>query len=111
MDEYLSRLDDDRRAALTRLRELVHEWYPEASEKISYGMPTFVVDGHAIGGFLSHKDFCSWYPHSGSTLGTLAGQLGGRTHTKSALHFRVTEPLSDELFRTLLETRHQEFAG
>lgn len=109
VDDYLASLPEDRHAALARLRALVHTAYPEATEKISYGMPTFVVDGHAIGGFLSHRDFLSWYPHSGSTLTTLADRLGTRKRTKSALHFTVEDPLPDDLVEELLTARRAEW--
>lgn len=109
VDDYLAALPDDRRTELERLRRLVHEWFPGVGEKISYHMPTFVVEGHAIGGFLSHRDFLSWYPHSGSTLDALADRLEGYTRTKSALHFSVEHPLTNELFRALLDTRRAEW--
>jgi uncharacterized protein YdhG (YjbR/CyaY superfamily) len=109
VDDYLADLPDDRRAVLAHIRKLVHAAYPEATEKISYGMPTFVVEGHAIGGFLSHHDFLSWYPHSGSTLATLADALGDRERTKSALHFTVDDPLPDSLLHALLDARRAEW--
>lgn len=109
VDDCLAGLPDDRRAALQAIRERVHELYPDATETIRYRMPTFVVDGHAIGGFLAHRDFLSWYPHSGSTLATLADRLGGRSRTKSALHFTVADPLPDDLLAALLATRRAEW--
>lgn len=62
-----------------------------------------------MGGFLSHRDFLSWYPHSGTTLTALADSLGDRSRTKSALHFTVEDPLSEELFERLLATRRAEW--
>ncbi|MFC0359838.1 iron chaperone [Kytococcus schroeteri] len=94
---------------MARLRGLVHDWYPGARETISYRMPTFEVEGHRIGGVLSHRDFLSWYPHSGTTLTTLADGLGDRSRTKSALHFTVEDPLPEELFERLLATRRAEW--
>lgn len=110
VDDYLDQLPDERRAALAHIRDLVHQGYPDAVEKISYNMPTFVVEGHAIGGFLSHQKFMSWYTHSGSTLTTLSSEISGRQQTKSSLHFTVAEPLPDGLIRLLLETRRREWS-
>ncbi|MEI2712888.1 MAG: DUF1801 domain-containing protein [Nocardioides sp.] len=110
VEDYLRDLPEDRAAVLRHLRDVVYEAYPTVTEKVSYGMPTFVVDGHAIGGFLSHQGFMSWYPHSGTTLSTVAEQTQGRKQTKSALHFTVDDPLPDDLVRDLLATRAAEWS-
>jgi uncharacterized protein YdhG (YjbR/CyaY superfamily) len=40
-DEYLPRLDDQRRAELQRLRGMIHTVIPRVQECISYQMPAF----------------------------------------------------------------------
>ena len=45
VDEYLAGLPGDVAAIVERLRGLVHTVVPDAGEKISYGMPTFTLDG------------------------------------------------------------------
>lgn len=111
VEDYLAGVaDDDERECLAGVVAVVREMFPGASEKISYGMPTFVVDGKAIGGFLRQTNHLAWYPHSGTTLTTMADRLGSRKRTKSALHFTVADPLPDDLVRDLLATRRAEFA-
>lgn len=51
IDEYLSRLDPAPRAALERIRQLVTALVPEATETISYGMPTLLVQEPRAGLF------------------------------------------------------------
>lgn len=55
--------------ALTDLRAFIHELVPEATECISYGMPTFKVAGKAFAGFNGYKNFMSFYPFTGAILG------------------------------------------
>jgi hypothetical protein len=50
----------------------------------------------------------SYLPHSGSVLAALTDELAGYTHTKSALHFSVDEPLPMEVIEKLLQTRMRE---
>jgi len=48
IDEYLSRVGDDKRAALQRLRETILGVVPTAEECISYQMPAFRYDGRVL---------------------------------------------------------------
>src|SRR5262249_8752141 len=49
VDEYLSRLPNDSHAALTKLRATIKSIVPDASEVISYGIPTFKYRGRNAG--------------------------------------------------------------
>ena len=108
MDEYLAALSPDRRAPLEKLRATIRSILPNAEECISYSMPAFRVGKHVVAGFLATKKGCSYYPFSGTTLGTLADELSAYERTKSALHFDARRPLPKALVRKLLEARLAE---
>lgn len=108
IDEYLNGVSDEQRAPLQRLRDMIHAIIPGVEECISYRMPAFRVNGVVVAGFAARRDGCSYYPFSGSTLATLAGELEGYDRTRSALHFDAGHPLPENLVRTLLETRIAE---
>ena len=108
IDAYLATVTADQRAALQRLRKTIRAIVPRAEECISYGMPAFRVDGEVVAGFLATARGCSYFPFSGSTLATLAADLGGRGQTKSALHFQPERPLPVTLVRKLLRARIAE---
>jgi uncharacterized protein YdhG (YjbR/CyaY superfamily) len=108
VDEYLADVSPKARALLGQLRETIHALVPGVEECISYKMPAFRCDGHVIAGFSATSKGCSYYPFSGTTLRTLAGEIDGYTHTKSALHFGPDEPLPRSLVRKLLEARIAE---
>jgi uncharacterized protein YdhG (YjbR/CyaY superfamily) len=107
IDEYLMALPADRREALEKLRETIKAIVPHAEECISYSMPAFRLDGKVIAGFQATEKGCSYYPFSGTTFRTLAGDLRGYDKTKSALHFR-DQPLPVRLVRKLIKARIAE---
>ncbi len=108
IDAYLGTLDDERRATLSALRRTIRALVPGAVECFSYGMPAFRVDGRVVAGFQATAAGASYYPFSGSTLETLAGELGRYHRTRSALHFPADRPLPATLVRKLLRARLAE---
>jgi uncharacterized protein YdhG (YjbR/CyaY superfamily) len=108
IDGYLANVSGDKRTALDKLRKTIRSIVPRAEECISYGIPAFRLDGAVVAGFSATVKGCSYFPFSGSTLRTLAGDLRGYDKTKGALHFRPDEPLPATLVRKLLKTRMAE---
>lgn len=111
IDEYLARVSDENRAALERLRSMIHAIIPRVEECISYRIPAFRLDGVVVAGFAAHASGCSYYPFSGTTLATLAGDVEAYGRTKSALHFDAGHPLPETLVRKLIRTRIAETRG
>ena len=108
IDAYLATVRGEKRAALEHLRKTIRALRPAAEECISYSMPAFRVDGYVVAGFLATSRGCSYFPFSGTTLGTLETALSGYSKTKSALHFDPARPLPKTLVRKLLTTRITE---
>ncbi len=108
IDEYLGGASGETRRALERLRRTIRRIVPEAQECISYAIPAFRVGGRVVAGFAARANGGSYYPFSGTTLQTLAGELEGYDHTKSALHFTLAKPLPVALVRKLLAARMAE---
>ena len=108
IDEYLSPLSTEKRAALGRLRETIRSTIPEAEECITYGIPSFRLAGVVVAGFCATAKGCSYFPFSGSTLGALAHELQAYGQTKSSLHFHPETPLPATLVRKLIKARIAE---
>ncbi len=106
IDDYLARVPASQRALLVKLRVTIHALVPDVEECISYRMPAFRYRKRIVAGFAARSKVCSYYPFSGRTLATLAADIEGYGHTKSALHF--VEPLPTALVRKLLRTRMAE---
>src|SRR5437588_8053903 len=105
IDEYLATVEGQRRAALDKLRKTIRTILPRAEECISYRIPAFRLDGRIVAGFAATAKGCSYFPFSGSTLGTLAADLADHEQTKSSLHFDPARPFSATLVRKLLKAR------
>ena len=61
VDAYLAALPDDKRRALSQLRAQIKAAVPEATEGISYGMPTYKLDGRPVLYFGSAASHVSLY--------------------------------------------------
>ena len=108
IDAYLARVSPKSRALLQKLRETIHSLVPGVEECISYRLPAFRCRGRVVAGFSARSNGCSYYPFSGRTLSTLAADIEGYSHTKSALHFGADESLPTSLVRKLVAARLAE---
>lgn len=105
IDDYLAAVEPDKRAALQRLRKTIRTILPDAEECISYAMPAFRLGGRIVAGFAATKGGCSYFPFSGRTLDTMAGELRRYERTKSSLHFDPANGLPAPLVRKLIRAR------
>jgi uncharacterized protein YdhG (YjbR/CyaY superfamily) len=108
IDAYLAKVKGPQRVALDQLRKTIRAVVPQAEECISYRIPAFRLDGRIVAGFAATAKGCSYFPFSGSTLRTLADELGDYEQTKSSLHFDPAAPLPRTLVRKLIEARLAE---
>jgi uncharacterized protein YdhG (YjbR/CyaY superfamily) len=99
IDEYLARLDDDQRAALQRVREIVRKVAPKAEECISYQLPAFRVDDRCVLWFGAAARHCALYGVHDQDLG------GYDTSGRGTLRFTPDAPLPAALVRRLVKAR------
>jgi uncharacterized protein YdhG (YjbR/CyaY superfamily) len=107
IDEYLAGVPDDQRAALLQLREQIHAEVPDAVETISYGLPTFKLDGRWFVAFGVTKTQCSFYA-GGAPLEALADDLSGYRLWKGTINYPCDQPLPAELVTKLIQARLAE---
>jgi uncharacterized protein YdhG (YjbR/CyaY superfamily) len=62
VDRYLDTAPETGRAFFLRLREAVRRHAPDATESLSYNMPTFSVDGQRLLHASAWKEHLSIYP-------------------------------------------------
>jgi uncharacterized protein YdhG (YjbR/CyaY superfamily) len=108
VDEYLAAAPEPQRSTLEMVRHRLRALLPEAEETISYGVPAFKFGGKAVAGFAYFTGHCSYFPHSGVTLATLAAELDDYRWSKGTLKFPVDDPLPEALLRRLVVTRLAE---
>lgn len=108
VDEYLARLPEPQRKALERLRAQVLAAAPEASERISYGMPTFVHAGYALVHMAAFRDHCSFFPGSGGVTLALESELAAFETAKGTIRFAPQKPLPAALVKRIVRLRVKE---
>jgi uncharacterized protein YdhG (YjbR/CyaY superfamily) len=107
IDEYLAGVPDDKRAALERLREQIRALVPDATEVMSYGLPTFKLDGRWFVAFGATKKHCSFYA-GGAPLEALAVELAGYRLWRGTINYAPDQPLPAELVTKLVQVRLAE---
>ena len=94
VEDYLAGLPDDQGAALEKLRKTIRAAAPEATETISYQMPTFKLSGRVLVHYAAFKDHYSLFPRKrgghGGTRGGTEALLRGEGH--APLHPRQAHP-------------------
>ena len=105
VDEYLAGVPEPARSTLNRVRAAIRSAAPpEATEAISYRMPTFRYKG-ALLGFAAFSNHCSLFPMSLSVMETFKNELKDFHTSKGTIRFPVDKPLADALVKKLVKAR------
>lgn len=110
IDEYLAPVPQPHRAALDALRAQLAALLPDATEGISYGIPTFKVGGKGVAGFGMYKNHCTYFPMSGSITAELAEELTSYPTAKGSIRFAPDARLPDDVVEKLVAARLREIA-
>jgi len=106
IDEYIALFSPPVRDKLNQLRRLVRELAPEATEKISYRMPTFYLNGNLVH-FAAYAHHIGFYPTS-SGIARFERELVPYKFSKGAVQFPLDEDLPLDLIRRIVEFRIEE---
>ncbi len=105
IDEYLADVKPDQRAALEKLREVIHAAAPGADECISYGIPAFRLNDRSLVFFGAWANHCALYPGSSATLKKFRNELRDFQISKGTIRFSPDRPLPVALLRKLVKAR------
>jgi uncharacterized protein YdhG (YjbR/CyaY superfamily) len=108
VDDYLATMPASTRAKLESIRQTIREAAPEATEKIAYGIPTFVYHGNLVH-FAGYEHHIGFYPGS-SGVRRFANELEQYETSKGTIRFPLTDEPPLDLIRRIVEFRVQENA-
>jgi uncharacterized protein YdhG (YjbR/CyaY superfamily) len=108
IDAYLADVPEAHRDVLQRLRAQIRKAAPEATETISYKIPTFKYRGRALLYFASHKDHCSLYPVTDAMLEAGGEEIASRVTGKGTIRFKPEEPLPPRVVTRIAKARMHE---
>lgn len=110
IDEYISTFPEEVQEKLEKIRQTIRGAAPKAKETISYGMPTFNVNGSYLIYFAGWKNHIGLYPVP-STDGTFQDELSPYLSGKGTAKFPLKKPIPYDLVKKIVEYRlkeHQE---
>ncbi len=101
IDEYISDFPANTQTILTELRQTIQKAAPEATEKISWGMPTFYLKGNLIH-FAAHKKHIGLYPGA-EAIEYFIKDLQDYKTSKGAIQLPLDKPLPLVLITKITE--------
>lgn len=106
IDDYIATFPENVQHKLNELRSAIKESAPEAEEAISYGMPTFKLNGNLVH-FAAYKRHIGFYPtHSG--ILAFEEKLSVYKHSKGAVQFPIDGPIPLDMVREMVRFRVKE---
>jgi uncharacterized protein YdhG (YjbR/CyaY superfamily) len=106
IDGYIRTFPRDVQAKLRQLRGIVAHEAPGATEKISYRMPTFFLNGNLVH-FAAYARHIGFYP-TPSGIEAFRSELAKYQSSKGAVQFPLDEPLPTSLIRRIVRFRVKE---
>lgn len=106
VDQYLEQFEGEKLARLTTVRSVIRAAAPEATERISWGMPTYDYRGVLIH-FAAHAKHIGLYP--GATgVEAFAPRLADFKVSKGAIQMPDSRPLPLALIEEIVRFRAAE---
>ena len=109
IDEYMAEFPPETRKVLEELRALIKASAPGATEKISYAIPTFHLNGNLVH-FAGYEKHIGFYPGT-SGIQAFKEDLKPYKSAKGSVQFPLDQPLPTNLIRRIVEFRVKENTG
>lgn len=109
-EEYVAHFPFEVQEKLRILRKLVKETAPNATEGISYGMPSFKLNGKPLVYFAAQKNHFGFYA-TPSAHKAFEEQLSSYKKGKGSVQFPFSEELPLELIKRMVSYKVQELSN
>jgi uncharacterized protein YdhG (YjbR/CyaY superfamily) len=110
IDDFLAHVSTDKRASLEKLRKTIRAAVPKAEECISYGVPSFRLDGKLLVAYGAGAKHCAFYPGA-YPIEVHKDELQDYNTSKGTIRFPAASPLPVALVRKLVKTRLAQHTG
>jgi uncharacterized protein YdhG (YjbR/CyaY superfamily) len=104
MDEYIETFEPEIQKTLNEIRNFIKKEVPEATEKISYGMPTFYMNGNLVH-FAAFKDHYGFFPSPSGIDDFFEKELAPYHTGKGTLRFPIDKPIPWEIIQKVIQFR------
>ncbi|WKY45125.1 DUF1801 domain-containing protein [Eubacteriaceae bacterium ES2] len=106
IDDYILQFPEAIQVILSQIRQTIREQAPEATEKISYQMPTFYLNGNLVH-FAAYKKHIGFYP-APSGIEAFKDELSVYKSAKGSVQFPLDKPVPLELIKKIVLFRVEE---
>ena len=106
IDEYIATCPREYQERLEKLRQVIKETIPEATETISWSMPSFRYYG-IVAQFMLHKNHIGFYPFP-SGIEIFLQESSHYKTGKGSIQFPLSEPIPYELVQKVIRFRAEE---
>ena len=106
IDEYIATFPKDIQKILQEIRAAIQVTAPEATEKISYQMPTFYLNGNLVH-FAAFKKHIGFYPVP-SGIEAFKKELSVYAQGKGSVQFPLDKPMPIPLIKKIVKFRAAE---
>jgi len=107
IDEYIAEFPGETQAVLEELRTLIKAAAPEATETISYAIPTFDLHGRHLVHFAGYERHIGLYPGA-SGIAAFKDELTPFKSAKGSVQFPLGRLLPTDLIRRMVAFRVAE---
>jgi uncharacterized protein YdhG (YjbR/CyaY superfamily) len=110
IDEYIAEFPAETQVVLEELRALIRASAPDATETISYAIPTFDLNRRHLVHFAGYEKHVGFYP-TGSGVEAFKQELKPYKSGKGSVQFPLGQSLPTDLIRRIVELRVAENTG
>ncbi len=107
VEEYIAGFPKDVQQILKKIRTTIRKAAPEAKETISYGIPTFKLNGPVVY-FAAFKKHIGFYPMTAPVKEKFKKELAGYEGGKGTVKFPLDGPIPHGLISKLVKFKIQE---
>jgi uncharacterized protein YdhG (YjbR/CyaY superfamily) len=107
VDEYIASFPEDIQKILTRIRNIILRYAPDAEESITYKMPSYKTFGKPLIYFAGFKNHIGLYA-TPSGHSEFKNELAKFKHGKGSVQFPIDKPIPYDLIRQIVEFRVRE---
>lgn len=109
IDHYIATFPKDVQIILGKIRKTIREVASEATEAISYQMPTFKLKGNLVH-FAAYKKHIGFYP-TPNGISEFKEELSKYPTSKGAVQFPLDKPIPYDLIKRIVKYRVGEMGG
>lgn len=106
IDNYIAQFPKEVQSKLKQIRKLITDLAPKAEETISYGIPTFKLNGNLVH-FAAFKKHIGFFP-APSAIVKFKKELATYKTSKGSIHLDPTQPMPLELLKKIVKFRIKE---